>query len=200
MAHACCGRSFVTPIDSAEPERVASRWHAARAAAGALFVALCASPAMAEDFRASVVEGAPRDRFILEHLGSCRIERVVVTIDFSGAPTGVYFDVTPNGAGLNVSQPVQIIEGAGHVAETPAVLDGDQTLVLTLRDLEPGVRVVLTGDLDDVAPTSIAGRTRIGGDEILGSVLRARVGDRERVADFTSSGVATLPLCPAGVS
>lgn len=191
----------MTPAATAKPSGAARR--RLTPLIGALVAVVASSfaaPAAAEDLSARFMEGAPRDRFVFEHRGACALESVVLTLDLSATAAGLYFDVSPAGVGLEVSQPVRVVEGAQFVASQPRVVDGDRSLTVALINLIPGARVTLTGDLDDVAPASVYGRTRIGGSEILGAVLRAQVDGRDVTAAFDVDGVATLALCPVGVS
>ncbi|MDV7145774.1 aggregation factor core [Tropicimonas sp. TH_r6] len=99
------------------------------------------------------LEGAPKDRFVLTNTGSCDLQAVDVTLDLSTSASGVIFDVTGSGAGVEVFQPFEIVSGAGYVGTAPRVADGDKTLMLRLDTLPSGEEVAFTIDVDDTRGT-----------------------------------------------
>lgn len=86
-------------------------------------------------------EGAPKDRFTVENVGNCLLADAVVTIDLSGSASGLIFDVTASGAGVEVFQPFELVSGADLLSALPRVRDGDNRVDLALRSLGPGDRV-----------------------------------------------------------
>ncbi|GIT90609.1 hypothetical protein JANAI62_10640 [Jannaschia pagri] len=114
-------------------------------------------------------DGAPKDRFVLRHDGGCALERVEVIIDLSPAPAGLIFDITAQGAGVEVFQPFEIVSGADLLLRSPEVRDGDTSLVLALERLTPGAEVAFTIDVDDTL--SSRGIT-VSGSEMAGAVVR----------------------------
>lgn len=109
---------------------------------------LFCSPVVA-DVKVEFLEGAPKDRFVLTNSGSCGLEDMTITIDLSTSASGVIFDVTASGAGVEVFQPFEIVAGENYVGAIPAVLDGDRSVTLQLDGLPAGESVAFTIDVDD---------------------------------------------------
>lgn len=154
-----------------------------------------AADAARADLSVRFVEGAPKDRFIVENLGACPIGSASVTLDLTASRGGLYFDVTAKGAGVSVYQPVEIERGAAFVAEMAPVPDGATSVGLMLRDLPPGEAVVLTTDLDD---RTGQGATIVGDAEIAGAAVIIAV-QGERISGYfgKDAGVRlALPPCP----
>ena len=148
----------------------------------AMFVA---APAVAEitvQFR----DGAPKDRFTLSYDGACALGPTTLVIDLGTAPAGLIFDITADGAGVDVFQPLEWIEGRAHTSD---VTDGDTSLTLSIDAWEPGATRAFTVDIDDTTSTR---QITVDGSEMAGATLRA--GDL--IARFDTSGSATLPLDP----
>lgn len=127
-------------------------------------VALIASQAAA-DIQVRFDEGAPKDRFTITRTGTCDIGTAEVTLDLSGSPHGLIFDVTATGSGVEVYQPFQLVEGKDNLSALPRVRDGDQAITLPIRSLGQAQSVAFTIDVDDtggdreitVSNTEIAG-------------------------------------------
>ena len=95
-----------------------------------LATALLLSPTLAvADIDLRFQEGAPKDRFVIEN-NLCSLSNVTLTIDLSTAPAGLIFDVTEQGAGVEVYQPVELEQGSAVLTE---VTDGSQKLQLMLE-------------------------------------------------------------------
>ena len=152
-----------------------------------------ADPAMA-GLEARFVEGAPKDSFVLTNVGSCPLAPAVATFDLSTAPSGLIFDVTGSGAGVEVFQPFELTEGAALVSDPPQVRDGDQSLSLSIAALAPGAAVSFTIDVDDTA----GGREiTISGSEIAGATLRVETetGTVEGLFDASAHASLTGSAC-----
>ena len=160
-----------------------------RAALAALLLA--ATPVRGE-LAARFVEGAPTDRFEVANEGACALEAVDLVIDLAPSAGGLILDVTASGAGVEVFQPLRVVEGRERLRETPRGADGDVALVLRVGALPPGGRIALTLDLDD----TLAGRRiTVSGAEIEGALLRlTRDGEVLGQARFDDRGRASVPF------
>ncbi|WP_227271654.1 aggregation factor core [Roseobacter weihaiensis] len=96
-------------------------------------------------------EAAPKDRFTVENAGSCPLGEFTLRIDLGASAAGLIFDVTGQGAGVQVFQPLELVEGQAFLSEVPQVRDGDNVIVLPVMSLSPGGRIVFTVDVDDTA-------------------------------------------------
>lgn len=121
------------------------------------------------DMVVSFIEGAPKDRFVFELVGTCATGPASLEIDLAGSNAGLIFDVTSAGAGVEVFQPFELVAGAERVIGTSAVLDGAQDLSLDVSGLEPGSQVAFTIDVDD---TIGAREITVSGAEITGAEAR----------------------------
>ena len=132
-------------------------------------------------------EGAPKDRFTITNTGACTLSGARVVIDLSGSKAGLIFDVTDAGAGVEVFQPFDLVQGAAFVEGRPAVRDGDTSVVLPLRGLPAGESIAFTIDVDD----TLGGREiTVDGSEIEGAQVRLD----DRSAPFGRDARARLPL------
>ena len=149
----------------------------------ALFVAATTAHA---DVTARFIEGAPKDRFTLSYDGTCALGPTQLVIDLGTAPAGLIFDITGAGAGVEVFQPLEWVQGS---AQTSQVTDGDTTLTVSLDQWAPGEVRAFTVDIDD---TTSGRQITVDGSEMVGATLRAD----GQTAVFDASGSATLPLDP----
>lgn len=130
-----------------------------------LATALLLSPTLAvADIDLRFQEGAPKDRFVIEN-NLCSLSNVTLTIDLSTAPAGLIFDVTEQGAGVEVYQPVELEQGSAVLTE---VTDGSQKLQLMLEEFRLGDELTVSADLDDTMPNSSLGQIRVADSEIAG--------------------------------
>ena len=116
------------------------------------------------DINLEFQEGAPKDRFIIEN-NLCSLSDVTLTIDLSTAPAGLIFDVTDQGAGVEVYQPVELESGTAILTE---VTDGSQRLQLRMPEFALGDAITVSADLDDTMPNSNLGQIRVANSEIAG--------------------------------
>ena len=157
-----------------------------------IFAALILSATTATaDLAVTFVEGAPKDRFILTNIGKCPLPAMDVTLDLGTAPAGLIFDVTGQGAGVEVFQPFEMVLGAEHLSGVPVVQDGDAAIRLSLRGLGPEQTVSFTIDVDD---TGGGRQTIVDGAEIAGAVVRAVMPSAAPSAGFDASARAVLPF------
>ncbi|MBM7068337.1 hypothetical protein [Actibacterium sp. 188UL27-1] len=162
-------------------------------AAALIAATACAGVAQA-DLAVRFVEGAPKDRFVLENTG-CPLGPAIVTLDLTSSAGGLIFDITASGAGVEVFQPVEIQQGADALIGMTVVGDGDQILQLSLAGLAVGQSVTLTTDLDDTAPQSALGQIRVAGTEIAGSAVRvSTAGTPNGTGSFDETAQAIVPL------
>ena len=75
------------------------------------------------------------------------------------------------GAGVEVFQPFRADDGLATLVDEPQVLDGDQTMVLTLSGFSKGVDYRFTIDVDDQLADSALGQIRVAGSEMSGAEL-----------------------------
>jgi hypothetical protein len=131
----------------------------------ALALSLSALPAVA-DVTVRFQESAPKDRFVIS--SDCAVTAVEMTIDLTGSAGSLIFDVTADGAGVEVFQPVEVQSG---VAQVQPVVDGDQRLALAIPAIPVDADVVISADLDDVLPQSALGQIRVADSELDGATI-----------------------------
>jgi len=149
-----------------------------------------ASPALA-DLQVRFDEGAPKDRFTITNTGGCALGATVVTIDLEGSPYGLIFDVTGQGAGVQVFQPFEVSSGKARLRTLPQVTDGDNQLTLDLVGLASGESVSFTIDVDDTADSR---QTMVSNQEILGAQVIAKGAAGTARASFQEDATATVAL------
>lgn len=141
---------------------------------------LCVAQTAAADLAVAFDEGAPKDRFTFQNIGNCPISGAVLTLDLSGSAAGLIFDVTGQGAGVEVFQPLDVVDGADALAGLPTARDGDTQVAIDIVALAPGDAIAFTIDVDDTA----GGREITVSDaEIQGASVRIDL------AGATSTGV-----------
>ena len=60
----------------------------------------------------SFIEDAPKDRFVIGNTGGCTVEDLRLVIDLGPSAGGLYFDTSSAGAGVQVFQPFEAVNGA----------------------------------------------------------------------------------------
>ena len=155
-----------------------------------LIFSLASLPASA-GVRVEFIEGAPKDRFIIENTANCALQDVVVDIDLSRSSAGLIFDVTDSGAGVDVFQPLEIVTGAALLVSVPEVSDGDNKLRLTFRTLAPDAGLAFTIDVDDTAGTRA---TMISATEIEGAEITVAYAGQSASASFGQDAIASAAL------
>ncbi|MEL7107189.1 MAG: aggregation factor core [Pseudomonadota bacterium] len=141
---------------------------------------LAAGPAFA-DLSVRFIEGAPKDRFVFTHEGTCATGAMILTVDLAGSAAGLVFDVTGEGAGVEVFQPFELVSGGERVTTLPQVADGDTSLELALSGLAPGEVVAFTIDLDD---TIGAREITVSRSEIVGAGVTLTAGTTTATGAF----------------
>ncbi|MEM8632540.1 MAG: aggregation factor core [Pseudomonadota bacterium] len=147
------------------------------------------SPALA-DITVRFTESAPKDRFTITNTAECALPAGEIAIDLSTAPAGLIFDVSASGAGVEVFQPLEIVEGAETLRSVTAVTDGDERVVLDHAGLPAGGKLSFTIDVDDTRGVEL-GQIRVSGGEILGATAELP-GTTDRSATFDRDGLATI--------
>ncbi|MFK7746419.1 MAG: aggregation factor core [Roseobacter sp.] len=143
------------------------------------------------DVRVIFTESAPKDRFTVENTGDCALDDLEVSIDLSASAAGLIFDVTGQGAGVQVFQPLELVSGAENLKNVPDVLDGDNMITLSMRSLAPSATVAFTIDVDDTVGTRA---TMISGAEIQGAMIRATFRGQTIETEFSTDAVAVAAL------
>lgn len=156
----------------------------------AVLVALVATTAHA-DIEVTFRDGAPKDRFTITNAAACASGPFELTIDLTPAPAGLIFDVTADGAGVEVFQPFEVATGGETIGTARDVADGDQQLQLSLTGLVPQGQVAFTIDLDD---TSGGREITVSGSEIAGAVVMVTTGTAMTQGVFDDSGTARVVL------
>ena len=162
----------------------------------AAVLAVLATPSLA-DMTVEFREGAPKDRFVFRtDTGVCQDGPFRITLDLAGSAAGLIFDVTGQGAGVEVYQPVELVEGAEIVAAMSRVEDGDAVIVLDLLALDAGQSVAFTVDVDD----TLGGREiTVSDSEIVGANVTLAAGGQTWSGTFSDRSIAQvdLPDCQA---
>ena len=151
--------------------------------------ALIATPAFA-DVSITFIESAPKDRFVVTNIG-CPLSDATLVIDLSTAPAGVIFDVTAEGAGVEVFQPVELVAGNATLS---SVVDGDQQLALSLGNLDTDAQVIISADLDDLQSNGALGQIRVAGSEIAGTSAVFKTSTTTYSATFTDQATALIDI------
>ncbi len=152
-----------------------------------LAAALLPSAALA-DITMNFRESAPKDRFTLTNTSACDLGSIAITLDLSSSAAGLIFDTTASGAGVEVFQPLEIVEGKALLAGIPDVRDGMNRVELTLTRFPAGADLAFTIDVDDTRAQSDLGQIRVSGSEISGAQLIAD----GNASTFDATGLATL--------
>ncbi|MBU2980453.1 aggregation factor core protein MAFp3, isoform C [Lentibacter algarum] len=156
---------------------------------------LVASPSLA-DVKVAFIEGAPKDKFLVTNIGACDLPAAKVTIDLSKSASGLVFDVTDTGPGVEVFQPFQIVSGQHLVSRATDVFDGDRSVTLELDSLPMGQAVSFTIDVDD---TNGSREITVADDEIVGATVGVITQNGQFTDVFVSNSeaVVRIPGCAA---
>jgi hypothetical protein len=156
---------------------------------------LFASPSLA-DVDVSFNEGAPKDTFVLTNVGTCDLATLQLTLDLTGSASGLIFDVTGSGPGVEVFQPFQIVSGQDLAASMPSVEDGDKSITLQLYKFGKGQSIAFTIDVDD---TSGSREITVSNSEIRGATVTVTTSNGSFAAAFdeTSQSKVSIPSCSA---
>ena len=157
-------------------------------------LATCLATTAAADLAVTFRDGAPKDRFTITNTASCATGPLAVTIDLVGSPFNLIFDITGDGAGVEVFQPFELVAGADVVTGVTEVSDGDTQMTLMLAPMEMGGEVAFTIDLDDTVGSR---EITVNGSEIAGAMVRVSSDDAlaEGMFDDTGTAQVILPTC-----
>ena len=97
-------------------------------------LALALASTAQADIAVQFIEGAPKDRFRITNQSGCPTGPIDVVIDLSASPAGLIFDTTGAGAGVEVFQPFEMVEGMSNVDATNRVSDGDTRAEISIAD------------------------------------------------------------------
>lgn len=149
---------------------------------------LAASMAQA-DLAVRFKEGAPKDRFTLTNTSNCALPAFAVSIDIGTAPSGLIFDITSSGAGVEVFQPLALVAGQDLLRSTPKVRDGDSAITFDLKGLGAGQMLTFTIDVDD---TGGGREITVNGSEIAGATVVATIDGQQSTGTFDNTARATV--------
>ncbi|WP_247743538.1 aggregation factor core [Shimia sp. R10_1] len=157
----------------------------------AMFGAILLSTEAKADIHVTFIEGAPKDRFEIQNVGACTMREGIVTVDLENSNGALVFDVAGGGAGLEVFQPFQIVEGQDALTSLPTVADGQTSVALEISALAPGQRVVFTIDVDDTIGTR---SITVTDAEIAGATVSLAQSGTDETAAFSANAIAALPV------
>lgn len=158
-------------------------------------LSLVSTTALHADLSVEFREGAPKDRFVFTNIGDCTLDAPRISVDLSGSASGVIFDTTSTGKGVEVFQPFQVVTGAEYLTSDVSVLDGDQTVSLNLDQLGKGQAFAFTIDVDDTAGSR---EITVSGSELMGATVSMQTSNGNYTATFDDTSTAILKLadCP----
>lgn len=137
------------------------------------------------------IEGAPKDRFVLQNVGNCDVEGSTLSIDLSPSAGRLVFDVTAAGAGVEVFQPLEFVEGTDALAQLPSVVDGQTSIDLEISSLPVGENISFTIDVDDTIGQR---EITVSGSEIAGAVASYTKGAQSSTGVFSTDALANLTI------
>lgn len=153
--------------------------------------ASCLATTAAADVIVTFRDGAPKDRFTITNTADCATGPMTLALDLAPAPAGLIFDITGDGAGVDVFQPFEVAAGGDIITAVSDVADGDQRLELALQGLEAGAEVAFTIDLDD---TGGGREITVSGSEIAGAMVQVISELALAEGAFDDSGTARVIL------
>jgi len=149
---------------------------------------LLTAPSLA-DIQVRFNEGAPKDLFTIENASECDLESTSLSIDLSGSPYGLIFDLTGTGAGVGVFQPFELVNGGDNLRRPPRVQDGDNLITLELVGLKVGKTLSFTIDVDDTKKTR---EITVSNSELMGSKIVAKTAGERSEASFQDNNIAAI--------
>lgn len=124
---------------------------------------------------AEFVESAPRDLFRLKNHSSAQWDIQRVALDLRSSAGQLIFDITAEGAGVEVFQPFRSEISSAALAKQPEVGDGDQMIVLTFDAFSSTNDFTFSIDVDDQLRNSELGQIRVSGGEMQGAMITLNV-------------------------
>jgi len=160
--------------------------------AAVLLTATSLSPTYA-DINVRFSEGAPKDRFSFKNDSACDLTDLSIEIDLSASSARLIFDTTGEGAGVEVFQPFEKVDGKFELAGE--VTDGEQQLTLQIERFAVGETISFTIDVDDTLTTSELGNIRVSSSEMQGSKVSLKASGGEVVSGtFGADNTSTLEI------
>lgn len=138
---------------------------------------------------ARFIESAPRDRFSIQNTSAegWLIHRIQLDLDDTEGK--LIFDVTAEGAGVEVFQPFRDeAEGKANLLNAPRILDGDTKIDLNFENFTSGQQYQFSIDVDDQLAQSQLGQIRVSGSEMMGATMILDISGPDG-AGHTVSGV-----------
>lgn len=121
---------------------------------------------------ARFIESAPRDRFSIQNTSTEGWLIHTIQLDLDGTEGKLIFDVTAQGAGVEVFQPFRDEnDGEANLVSTPEVLDGDTKIKLEFENFTSGQQYQFSIDVDDQLTQSELGQIRVSGSEMMGATM-----------------------------
>lgn len=139
------------------------------------------------------VESAPKDRFVVINAGSCELVDLVLEVDLRSTKGQLIFDTTASGAGVEVFQPFEQLEGKVALSSAASVKDGDKSLTVKISSIPVQGQVSFTIDVDDTLTNSELGQIRVSGSEMQGGKIKITMEGAEPVqVAFNGNNTAIL--------
>lgn len=153
------------------------------------------SPTFA-DLKDEFIEGAPKDRFVMTNIGDCALGNGQFEIDSTGSSAGLIFDVTNEGASVEVFQPFEVTAGAENLTAQPTITDGDRRAMLDLAGLGVNETIAFTIDVDDTIGTRAI---TVADGEISGTTVSLHTGGStfSAMMEVGAQVLLTTPNCDA---
>lgn len=120
---------------------------------------------------AQFTESAPRDRFSIRNTSDESWQIRSAKLDLSTSKGRLIFDITAQGAGVEVFQPFRNETGEAILQSEPTVLDGQQTIELAFSSFSADQNYGFSIDVDDQLTESELGQIRVSGSEMNGATL-----------------------------
>ncbi|MCF2904997.1 aggregation factor core [Octadecabacter sp. CECT 8868] len=158
--------------------------------------AVALSSAAAADLQVEFIEGAPKDRFVITNVGDCALGAGQFEIDFVNSSAGLIFDVSNEGAVVEVFQPSEITVGAEYLTSQPLITDGDQRAILDMSGIGVTETIAFTIDVDDTIGTRAI---TVADSEISGTTVSLRTDGStySAVMETKAQVQLTTPNCDA---
>ncbi len=125
------------------------------------------------NIHARFVEGAPRDRFVIENKSTASLEIASLELDLRPSLGRLIFDTENGGDGVEVFQLFRTETGDATLDAQPTIKDGDDRMALAFTSFGAGQRYQFSIDVDDRLKNSDLGQIRVSGGEMQGAELIA---------------------------
>jgi len=153
--------------------------------------ALLSASAAHADLQVFFDEGAPKDRFRFENVGECTLTDASIRLDLSSSTAGLIFDVSGQGAGVEVFQPFEVTTGENSLKSVPSVVDGQSEVLLAVSSLAPGEQIAFTIDVDDTIGQR---EITVSASEIAGVEVSYVKGAMSSTGEFTDLAQTVVPI------